>query len=135
MCKCHLESVVYQATVTHTNKESRKEENETYIGMTGTTFKERYATHRSSFKLEHKISETELSKYIWSLKKQNIIYKVRWKILDRARTYSPVSKICQLCTLERYYLIRRTDLWSLNSNTEFGFHCKHKRFKLLSHLK
>ena len=46
--KCHLEGV-YQATVTHTSKETKKEENETYIGMTGTTFKDRYGTHRASW--------------------------------------------------------------------------------------
>ena len=133
--KCQQDGVIYQAVVTHTNKQTKKEEENAYVGMTGNTFKGRYTKHKSSFNLKHKEHETELSKHIWKLKDQGITYQLQWKIIDRAKTFSPVFKTCQICTLERYYLILRPDLWTLNSNTEFGFHCKHKRFKLLSHFK
>ena len=133
--RCQQDGVIYQTIVTHRNKQTNQEEKCSYIGMTGNTFKGRYTKHKSSFNLKHKQHETELSKHIWNLKDQDIDYQLQWKIIDRAKTFSPISKICQICTLERFYLIRRPDLWNLNSNTEFGFHCKHKRFKLLSHFK
>ena len=133
--KCQQDGVIYQTVVTHINKQTNEEEKNAYVGMTGNTFKGRYTKHKSSFNLKHKEHETELSKHIWKLKDQGITYQLQSKIIDRAKTFSPVFKTFQICTLERYYLILRPDLWTLNSNTEFGFHCKHKRFKLLSHFK
>ena len=123
----------YLSNNRHTHKQTNKEEKQSYVALTVNTFKDRYTKHKSSFNLKHKEFETELSKHIWKKKDQKLEYEVEWKIIDRAKTFSPVSKICQICTLERYYLITRPDLWTLNSSTEFGFHYKHKRFMLLSH--
>ena len=131
---CKQDSVIYQATVTHedTTKQIFKE---SYIGMTASTFKERYANHKSSFKLKEKYADTELSKHIWDLKEQKLKYEIQWKIIDKAQSFSPISRTCKLCTLERYYLIFRKDLHTLNQNSEFGHHCLHKRFKKLSRVK
>ena len=132
---CHQEGVIYQATVTHKDKNTQEESKDAYIGMTANTFKERWANHRSSFKLKHKEFDTELSKFIWQLKEKGSDYKIEWKIIDRAKSFSPISKLCKLCTLERYYLIFRKDLYTLNKNNEFGHACSHKRFLKLSRLK
>ena len=129
---CKQEAVIYQAVVTHQDITSKEILKESYVGMTGTTFMKRYANHKSSFNLKEKYADTELSKYIWSLKEQNLQYKIKWKIIDRSQTFSPISRICNLCTLERDYLIFRKDLHTLNKNSEFGHHCPHKRFKKLS---
>ena len=40
---------------------------------------------------------TELSKYIWNLKNNNISYSIKWKILKRAKSYNNASKRCNLC--------------------------------------
>ena len=53
--------MVYQATVTTDGA------TESYVGL-ATNFKERYWNHKSSFRLRNKRNETELSKYIWTLK-------------------------------------------------------------------
>ena len=54
--KCLISSLVYKATMN----------SETYIGMTGGTFKTRYSSHKASFRHKEKESDTTLSKYIWS---------------------------------------------------------------------
>ena len=124
--KCILEGIVYQATV----KESKTNITETYIGLTADPFKNRYGNHLKSFRHKKYISDSELSKHIWKLKDENKSYTISWKIIDRGKSFNPNTKICQLCTREKYYIIYRPELCTLNNNNELGTHCRHKR-KLL----
>ena len=121
-----MEGIVYQATV----KETETNNIETYIGLTADPFKKRYSDHLKSFRHKKYISDSELSKYIWKLKDENKSYTISWKIIDRDRPFNPSTKICQLCTREKYYLIYRPELCTLNSNSELGSNCRHKK-KLL----
>ena len=68
--QCLTPNVIYQVTVV-TDKGS-----ETYVGLTQNNFKTRYCNHIASFKNNKLRNETELSKYIWSLKEGNIKYKL-----------------------------------------------------------
>ena len=126
MGRCKEKGVIYQALVT--NKTQTTEEK--YIGMTGTTFYQRHKGHTSAFR--HKEDDTELSKHIFELRRQKCQYKIQFKIIDRAQSITPPSKICNLCTLEKYYLIHRKDLFTLNTKNEFGRQCYHRRFTKLS---
>ena len=65
---CNAENIIYQAEVTTTTTK------ETYIGLCDTPFKLRYGNHVCSFRNERYKHATELSKYIWTLKDQNIKY-------------------------------------------------------------
>ena len=89
---CLAKSVIYQATV----KTSDKRPTQTYVGLTENEFKTRY-TNMLHFNNYEKRNSTELSKYIWNLKNNNISYSIRWKILKRAGSYSNASKRCNLC--------------------------------------
>ena len=77
------------------------------------------------------MNETCLSQHIWNLKKENIDFEISWKILDRAQPFSPVSGICALCTLEKYYIIFKPELATINQRDEMNSHCLHKAPKLL----
>ena len=79
--ECRTQNIIYQATV-----ESSKE-NQTYIGLTSTEFKARYANHKASFEHKEKRNSTELSKYIWQLKEQNVTFKIKWKTVGQAKPY------------------------------------------------
>ena len=59
-----MEIWIYKATVRHDNKEK------SYYGLAGGTFKDRYRNHVKSTKHEKYKNETQLSKYIWNLKKK-----------------------------------------------------------------
>ena len=62
--ECVANSVVYRAIVTSNEGEK------VYIGNTGDTFKSRYNNHTLTFRMEKYSKRTELSKYIWSLKRK-----------------------------------------------------------------
>ena len=123
--ECLKENVVYTATVTPSVGDQ-----ETYVGMTSTTFKERLANHDKSFNHFKYSTETSLSKFIWKLKDRNIDYTINWRIVDRAPIFNPITRVCKLCTLEKFYILYRPDLASLNQNDEIYKPCPH-RFSLL----
>ena len=72
-----------------------------------------------------------LASHIWDLKKQNVDYEITWKILERAKPFSPVSRICNLCTKEKYFIIFEPEKASLNKKEELNNHCLHKFSQLL----
>ena len=136
--QCQADNIIYQATVTPTPDPplgdppvSIQAETQTYIGLCSTKFKDRYANHNKSFKWEKYSTETVLSQYIWDLKKKNIDYQIAWKIIDRGQQFSPVSGVCSLCTSEKYYIIFKPEIASLNKREEIFGHCLHKKPKLL----
>ena len=96
--------MIYQAEVT--TPSSR----ETYIGLCDTTFKLRYRIHVCSFKNERYKHATELSKYIWSLKDKGIPYNIKWRNVKQARSYSSISKRCNLCLWEKYFIICKPEM-------------------------
>ena len=76
--------------------------------------------------------ETILSTHIWAVKDRGSTYNISWRILDRGTPFTPVTKVCMLCTKEKFYIIRRPEFASLNSRQEVGNHCLHKAMSLLS---
>ena len=134
--ECLVNNLVYQATVTPNpqnngmaNQDPPKAE--TYIGLCAPPFKTRLANHKKSFKFEKYRKETILSQYIWGLKNENVDFDIKWKIVDRAKPFSPVSGICGLCTSEKYYIIFKPELASLNKKEEINNYCLHKSPVLL----
>ena len=117
--KCLTRSVIYQATV------ETDEERQTYIGMTDTEFKTRYRNHKQSFERDWYEGQTELSKFIWSLRRSSIPFHISWEIVDRATSYSPITKRCNLCILEKYYILRHKERASLNKRSELASNCRH----------
>ncbi|KAJ8029039.1 hypothetical protein HOLleu_28333 [Holothuria leucospilota] len=123
--KCRTANVVYQATVKSNYRE------ETYVGLTENTFKLRLANHQQSFTKEKYRNQTELSKYVWTLKNSNTDFKIHWKILAHAPSYSNVSKRCNLCMMEKFYIICYPEMASLNQRSELVSTCRHaSKFKL-----
>ena len=123
--KCLSENLVYQATVTHPNLETM-----TYIGQTSTNFKKRLAVHKQTFK-DTNLSQTALSTYIHELKSKGIEPKVTWKMIDRGKSFSPVTGMCHLCVKEAFYILFRPELAKLNSKSEIFSACFHKKAALL----
>ena len=124
--QCQTKNIVYQATVTS------QKGSYIYIGACDTEFKKRWYNHKSSFKLEHKRTDTELSKYIWKLREDNITFNLSWKILKQANSYSNTSKRCQLCLWEKFFIITKRKSEILNSRSELIGKCRHSNKFLLA---
>ena len=105
--------------------------NEYYVGMTEPTFKKRFRNHTTSFNRREHENKSALSKHIWALKDKNVGYRINWSIIDRAPAFSPVTGVCKLCTLEKFYILFRPDLATLNEHHEVYRPCYHKPFMLL----
>ena len=128
---CLDRNIIYQATVTEI-KPNEERVVETYVGCCSTTWKERKGNHDKSFKHLRYKGETILSTHIWAIKDRGSNYTISWRILDRGNPFTPVTKVCMLCTKEKFYIIRRPELASLNSRQEVGNHCLHVAMSLLS---
>ena len=79
--KCLSEYLVYNASVDRLDTNKTKH----YYGTCEKNFKEHYNNHTSSFRNKSKEQSTELSKYIWVLKDNNIQYNLKWYITSKAR--------------------------------------------------
>ena len=125
---CLKRNVIYQATVT---SDQAQTEPETYVGLTAQTFKKRFDGHANSFRHEKYSKETKLSIHIWKLKRQDTNYNLTWKVVSRARPFSPTTGLCALCTEEKYFILYKSELASLNKRNEIKTHCRHKQMVLL----
>ena len=122
--KCLTSNVVYQAIVkTETSTDS-------YVGL-ATNFKERYRNHTASFRHRNKRHETELSKHIWTLKDDNKPFKLTWKIIKKCKPYNNITKKCNLCLFEKFLIICKKELCSLNKRNELASSCPHRNRYLL----
>ena len=125
---CLTSKIVYKATVeTDGNRDPK-----IYIGSTETPFKQRYANHLTSFRHGKYGNQTELSKYIWHLKREHKIFRVSWSILRKAPAYSDLSKKCDLCLTEKLMIISANKSTLLNKRSELISKCRHQNKFYLS---
>lgn len=104
---------------------------ESYVGLTATTFKERLANHRAGEKHRDKAMACKLSQHLWKLKDKNIKYKVDWKIVCRASPFSVSSGICNICINEKVTILYRPEICKLNKRKELTSNCRHKTANLI----
>ena len=111
---CLTSKIVYKATVETDSSRHTK----IYIGSTETPFKHRYMNHLTSFKHEKYGNRTELSKYIWNLKREGKIFPVSWGVLRKASAYLNLSKKCDLCLTKKLMIISANKSTLLNKRSE-----------------
>ena len=123
---CLQKNLVYQATVVQEGVPD-----ETYIGLSAPPFKLRIGNHKKSFRNEKYEKETTLSKHVWKIKRQKKKYDIKWKLIQTAKSFNPVTGVCSLCTAEKFHLIFTPELGTLNKREEINNHCRHKVNSLL----
>jgi hypothetical protein len=129
--QCLSSNIVYRADVTTTDNSEQK----TYFGICKTTFKARYGNHKQSFTHPEHSNDTELSKYIWSLKNRNKEYKISWSIAKKTNGYNPVTKTCSLCLSEKLIICNFRDKNRLlNKRSEMVSKCRHENKFILANL-
>ena len=106
------------------------QKNRNYIGLASTDFKARLGQHKQTFKDKNK-SQTSISNYKHELKSKKIDFEISWRIVDKGRTFTPVTNVCNLCNKEKFQILFNSVLADLNSKSEFFSYCRHKRSRLL----
>ena len=129
--ECRQQGVVYKASVT----EKTSGTTETYTGLTGREFLDRWKEHEKDFENPKNRKSTMLSSHIWELKDRGLDFTLKWEILDRATLYNPVSKKCLLCLKEKYFIMYTRGNSSLNKRSEVYNTCRHRTQSLLSKVK
>ena len=129
--KCLEKCIVYKAEVTT----SSNNETKTYYGACEGEFKTRYNNHTKSFRLKKYISDTELSKHVWSLKDNNKDYTIKWSIASHASPFRCGANKCDLCLTEKLFIIRSDKKHLLNKRSELISKCRHKNKFLLCNVK
>ena len=125
--KCMNKNIIYQASVT----QEMSGKVDTYIGLTSTTFKARLANHQQAFKNKNLQTSCKLAQFIWGLKEKNIDFNIKWKLIARGAPYSITSNTCKLCTLEKYYILYKPTMATINKRSELVNNCRHKSKQLL----
>ena len=69
---------------------------------------------------------TSLSKYFWREKNAGNDPKVTWKFLERnVPIFNPVTNKCRLCLREKFNIVLKPSVATLNSRQEIFAHCRH----------
>ena len=104
----------------------------TYIGISSTKWKIRYANHKYSFSHEHLKHQTAQSKQFWSLKNKGLTPEIQWSILKKLKTPKCFDSRCNLCLEEKIQIMIYPDPEKLlNKRCELIARCRHRtKFKL-----
>ena len=125
---CKQKDVIYEAEV-------RTENNlRTYIGLTSLEFRQRWYAHRQLFNNKNRKDDTELSKYIWTLKENKTKFDLKWKLLKKVKSIENGGKICRLCLTEAELIINNKN-GPLNTRLEIMNKCRHRAKFLLKNWK
>ena len=112
---CLTKEVIYRADVVEEDGTTQ-----TYTGLTGSTFKERYYGHTSSFRNRDENHSTTLSSHIWNLEDTGKRFELKWRIIDRGKKFNPSNRKCNLCLKEKYHIIFQPSGASLNKRSELS---------------
>ena len=124
--KCNQNGVIYQATVTSATGRA-----ETYVGL-AKNFKKRYPKHKKCILDESAEGQTALTNYYWREKNAGRDPDVSWKFLEtNVPIFNPITNRCRLCHCEKFNIVLKPTLASLNSRQEIFGHCRHLQFELL----
>ena len=111
--QCLTPNRLYRADV----ENNAVKENKMYFDLAETSFKARFANHKQK--------SADLSKYIWSLRKDQIMSRIRWSIVEKVYGRTRI-KFCPRCLAEKVHLIEHfNDNRLLNKMNEFISVCRH----------
>ena len=123
------ECIAYQANVI-TNNQCKE-----YFGTAEGEFKLRYNNHTMSFRHKKRVSDTELCKYLWKLKEENVDYNLQWSIKTYEFPYKCGTRKYDLRLTEKMIIARSYPRKLLNKRTELVSKCRHGNKFLLSNIK
>ena len=70
-------------------------------------------------------------RFIRELNGRGKAHQMTWKLIDRGKPFSRISGVCQLCLKEKFYILYKPEMATLNTRNEIFNSCSHKKSKLL----
>ena len=129
--KCLAPRIVYRADVTN----DQTQEQMFYYGISDTPFKERYESHKKSFRHKEYSTENDLAKHCWELKDKGAVLTVNFSIAKTVKCKSLINN-CSLCLSEKVFIIKNLDdVNMLNKKSEFISKFRHINKRLLIEVK
>ena len=111
--------------------ENSRGEKETYVGL-AEKFKKRHYKHKASMEKKDPNNTTTLSAHFWAELEAGRAPIVTWTVLEsNVPSFNPVTGKCQLCIREKFYIILKPHLATLNQRQEIFSNCRHKESRLL----
>ena len=124
---CNQRGVIYQATVTSEGGKNTQ----TYIGL-AKDFKSRFSKHKASIATPSPKNSTTLSTHFLNQEAAGLNPKLSWRFLKtNLPTFNPVTNKCILCISEKFHILYKSELGTLNSRSEIFSACRHKKAELL----
>ena len=77
-----------------------------------------------SFRHKKRVNDTELSKYLWTLKEENADYNLQWSIKAYASPCKCGTRKCDLRLTEKMIITRYDSKKLLNKRTELVSKCE-----------
>ena len=122
---CLKTCIVYRADIMKQN------EMHIYYDASDGEFKYRYNNQTNLCRNQDYENKTEVSKYIWQLKRNGIEFNLEWSITGYATPYRRGTKICDLCLTEKYIIAIANQSNILNKRIELISKCRHKNKYIL----
>ena len=129
--QCLTPNIIYRADVNCRDNKDHK----FCFRIAQTPFNERFRNNNRDFNHEQYIKNTELSKYIWSLKDAGTPCNMNWSIVEKVKG-STKTNYCPLCLTEKCHLIEYfINIRLLNKKSKCISACRHQSKLLLKNLK
>ena len=80
-----------------------------------------------SFRHKKRVNDTELSKYLWTLKEENVDYNLQWSIKAYASPCKCGTRKCDLRLTEKMIITRSDSKKLLNKRTGLVSKCEIKK--------
>ena len=81
-------------------------------------FKKRWGTHKKTLGDPDADNQTTMSNYYWDEMQAGRNPKLEWKYLEKnIPIYNPVTGKCRLCLREKFNIVLKPELASLNKRT------------------
>ena len=80
-------------------------------------------------------THTHIYIYVWNLQNEKKPFQIKWKILKKCKPYSNISKKCSLCLNEKFIIICKKELCSLNRRNELASSSPHRNRYVLGNFR